>query len=582
MGSIPTWRAIFTQMIKVAEGAVSLKVSGPVDELRALRKAFQYQPENYWRADSYQIYLRSNGAQGWDGYLRPFEFVRGASDRAKLMRGYLSDLIQKCEELSIEVCRDELLARPFAGMTPDDVPTDAVASSFELDEAQRACIAAWLSSAIGINYVTVSGGKTVMFCAAAALIKKRYPDARFLYFTQTERLVNQVFSEAKKFLPDWGITQYGGGKKDPTGSDLVVATGSMLGRNFKQLEKDGWFKTFMAVLIDEAHHASSPTWTKVLESVPAFFRLGASDTRKEDDLVAWNKIRGLIGPRLEEVKMNDLIEQGRVAKPFIRLIDEPTWSGMFSGVTHAAEEHSQAFALLNGVWKKGTYLGPVYEHDPESEDGFKYDRKGNRVSVINLHTILIDELEYEVESRYCLLDRVRDKAIITFKERNNEIVGWVHEYAEVRKLPTLVVCTPTLHILILEALIKKKLGDPERVRILYSDHTTAERDEAFEWLKSTPGSVLISSLVKEGVSINELRAGVVADYVAGWEVARQIIGRFVRKKPDGENVAHITMFVERQHPKLFSKSVEMFERLAKSGIHFDKSTCTYSVCQKQN
>jgi superfamily II DNA or RNA helicase len=129
--------------------------------------------------------------------------------------------------------------------------------------------------------------------------------------------------------------------------------------------------------------------------------------------------------------------------------------------------------------------------------------------------------------------------------------------------PTLVICTPTLHILILKALISKELG-ADKVRILYSEHDSKERDEVFEWLQSTPGGVLISSLVKEGVSLPAVRGGVVADYLAGWQPARQYIGRFIRKKPTGDNYAEVTIFVERQHPKLAIKSVQMLDKLSKT------------------
>ena len=72
--------------------------------------------------------------------------------------------------------------------------------------------------------------------------------------------------------------------------------------------------------------------------------------------------------------------------------------------------------------------------------------------------------------------------------------------------------------------------------------------------------MLISPLVKIGVSIPELKAGVVADYIADPEFFQQIIGRFIRKKTSGSNTAEIMVFNDVQHPsyaagcsKLFSK-----------------------------
>ena len=83
----------------------------------------------------------------------------------------------------------------------------------------------------------------------------------------------------------------------------------------------------------------------------------------------------------------------------------------------------------------------------------------------------------------------------------------------------------------------------------------------FSWFKAQKkGCVLITSIVKEGVSINEIKAGVVADYVADWEYGNQIVGRFIRKKKDTDK-AYITWFIERQHEGLRKKSLKVFSQL---------------------
>jgi superfamily II DNA or RNA helicase len=151
----------------------------------------------------------------------------------------------------------------------------------------------------------------------------------------------------------------------------------------------------------------------------------------------------------------------------------------------------------------------------------------------------------EIESRWCLLNRAYDKAIIGFKERNNLIVKWA-QYFSGRGLPTVLVCTRTLHCFILEGMLSKVI-DPDLVDVLIGEHTPTQRNKCFAWFKETPGAILITPLVKEGVSINEIRAGVVCDYVADFEVANQIIGRFLRQK-DTDNTAEIVWFNDYQHP----------------------------------
>lgn len=124
-----------------------------------------------------------------------------------------------------------------------------------------------------------------------------------------------------------------------------------------------------------------------------------------------------------------------------------------------------------------------------------------------------------------------------------------------------MIATRTLHVLLLQAGLEKVV-DPKLVKILFSENDTVERDETFAWLKETPGSILVSPLVKEGVSLPELTAGVVADYVGSVDLARQIIGRFIRKKRHREeNAAKIVWFVDRQIPSYRRGSLDLLRSL---------------------
>lgn len=598
-------------MLTIIESAVWLKITGPLQEMEVIDKKFRFHPDQYWRADSYQIWEMTQGKSGWDGFTHPFKIIarKGEPLRAEMRRGFKDDLLEALKKANIQLSESsKLLNSPFRELVADDLPDDLVQGEHPLDEWQRNCIAQWLKHGFGNNRMAINAGKTMTFAAAASMIKRKFPDARFLYFTQTERLINQVVKELRNnFLPGWDIAQFGGGKNDlfkvshqtgammfnpKAGSDIVVATGMSLNKNFSKLLKLGWFKTFMGVLVDESHHASSPSWEKVLMATPAFFRLGASDSLKEDDVSRHNVIRGLLGPVRGEVHTGDLIEVGRSAKPHIYVVDTPQWKGKYSHCQHAPEEDTEAWVLLDEEWKKGIYLGPALEraepredgtYAPAEEDGFKRvpakkDRDGNfhesekdgfkrdengdtiTIKVPSYHRVVIDKEEFELPSRWCLLDRLYDRAIIRFKERNALIATWAEYYSK-KDLQTLVVCTRTLHVLILEALIKERVGE-DMVKILFSEHNTKQRDKVFDWFRATPGAVLITPLVKEGVSINEIRAGVIADPVVDWEVANQIIGRFVRKKKV-DNQTFITWLIDRQHPRFERNGIQLFKNLEK-------------------
>lgn len=923
-------------MILISEGPTRLTLSGNEREISAVAQKLRYHPQGYFHSPKFKAYQLTDGREGWDGYLSPIRIKDDGT--AFCLRGHKDTIIRLARKMSFNVDTRECLESPFAELTPDDLPDDLIAAEFALDEYQRESVAYWLKNGMGVNKLAVNSGKTACFAAAAEMILRRFSEERCLYITQSERLARQAFRDMSNFLPHRNISQYGGGKRDKTGKEIVVSTVAMLWKNHSTLLKERWFNEFIAILYDECfpagtlvdgipiekiktgtpvtsynhiagrlekkpvlrlfhrkaqrlirietengtlvctpnhpifvnnsylpaflvrpgdnmvhcamrmynddkkiqlhsqphlpgmsktveiknqnsqilflavpdcgqakaltknpknmclvpdqipvfkkvgpntgktrkenllltrlfqclqsndffknngqneseicfrthektqsneaagcpgktknfnegletentwrkwkihsptgntgssielgygssysnppeawftwaaqllqnqhcqsnlensnrsgrlrtqnpvgqtagreknsifrservesveilergnneeferlcpkgdvynleiegnnnyfannylvhncHHVAAPTSQKLIMLMPAFFRLGASDTKKEKDAGDVAKIRGLLGPIRYTVPVGVYIDMGRSAKPTIYVVENPAWKDRFSELPHIVKPNTPAWALIDDQWRSGTYVGPVFERDEEGkikttikkqledevdegevvkEDGTTQAIKMARwkevkvpITVNGYHALQFpgDKQQYEIESTWCLLERVNDRALIRFKERNQLIVDWTHYYSRVRKFPTLVVCTRTLHIYILESLIKKAVGD-DRVQILLGDHTSKERDRVFDWFRHTPGGVLISPLVQEGVSINEIRGGVIADYVGDWERANQIIGRFIRKKQD-ENEAHITWFFDNQHESLRRGSKRVLNRL---------------------
>lgn len=555
-------------MISLIEDATRLLlVSDHRSELEKLENVFKYRPNGYFFTPAYKEWEHSEGESGWDGWARPLKVI--SQHRALVDRGRRDEVLDACRLNKIDVDTQKLLPRHFKDVVLEDIPVDLL-RDLTLDDHQRACILAWLKAGIGIHKVTVSGGKTALLAGAAAMIKKGDPSCRFLYVTHTERLVKQSFKEMKRFLPTWNISQYGGGTKNNEGTDMVVATLSMIRNNLKELKREEWFNTFGGILFDESHHAAAPSSQDILRAIPAYFRLGCSDSMKENNPSAYWTIVGLLGPKLNTVKFSTMAEAGRVARPTIYLVERESWRNKFEHLPNVVSPNSPAWALIKDKWVKGTYLGPVFQKNSRGtviqETRRVFDEKaGEVVSVkenateMGLHRIEINGRVHEIESVNCLLHRLYDQAIVRFQERNDLVVEWANWYSK-RKLPTLIVCTRSIHIEILETLLIESGMAEDNIQCLYG--SGQDRDGIIDWFKEAPGGpVLISSLIKEGVSINEIRAGVVADYVADYEAANQMIGRFVRPKKTGDNTAEITFFIDSQHPTMRRNSNAMFRKL---------------------
>lgn len=308
------------------------------------------------------------------------------------------------------------------------------------------------------------------------------------------------------------------------------------------------------VLVHNCHHAKATTWSTVIRLCPALFRFGASDTVKDErkeDICDFYSIRGLLGPLRSMIDVTPLIHSGRVAKPHLHLVDIAEWDGRYDHIPHKAEVGTTAWCLLDSGWHKGIYKGGAI-------DETVVDRFGQPLELTGSHTIeLPDRGDVDVESRWCLLERAYDVGVIRNKERNKLAVQWAQHFTG-KGWPTLVVATRRLHVLILEQLMTTAGMD---VKTLTGDDTTKERDTVFKWLMQKPGRVLVSPLVKEGVSLPELRGGVIADVVASPDLARQLIGRFIRKKPTGDNEAHVAWFIDRQYASARRNCLKLFEEL---------------------
>ena len=561
-------------MITLNEKSAVVYMAGDEGDLYSLKHSLEFPHPQRDRIDLYVWYKRTlndeKGPKGWNGMVSPIKVRNGTGE---FLRGHREAVVAKAKELGITLdSTSKFLNSPFSKITTDDIAGDCIAGDFELDENQREVIAAWLRHGTGIGKIAVNGGKTAAFAGFAATLKSHIDEARFLYVTDRERLTSQVDREMQRFLPGWDITKYGGNGKDNTGKDMVVCTLAMLRTHFAELVVDGWFDTFNAILFDESHHAQAEQAEKLLLACnSAFFRVGASDTAKEDDPIAQMRITGLLGPVRTVVEQSTLIEAGRSAVPHIYLVDVPEWENKFSGIPYSVAINTPAWVLLSGeeTMRKGVYKGPVYEKDAKGNIVMQKRRvlsgttmTSAEVPVIRpgFHTIEIDEIDYEIDSSYCLLKRAVDKAIIQFKERNDLVVEWSKYFSDQGKR-TLVVATRTMHVLILESLIFDAV-DPEIVRVLMGEDGKSKRDHTFDWFKRTPGAVLITPLVKEGVSINEIEAGVIADYVGDPEYANQIVGRFLRKK-EGDNKAEIVWFVDRQQRRFKTGCQAMLKKLSK-------------------
>src|SRR6478609_8248827 len=107
------------QVLTVDETATILDVRGDKVVMDALDMHFAYNPEGYWRAESYQRWRESDGKKGWDGYIRPLK--RRLHTRGIIQRGHLAEIQDWCLKSRVKIV-GKVLPRPFEHVTADDIP----------------------------------------------------------------------------------------------------------------------------------------------------------------------------------------------------------------------------------------------------------------------------------------------------------------------------------------------------------------------------------------------------------------------------------------------------------------------------
>ncbi len=133
-------------------------------------------------------------------------------------------------------------------------------------------------------------GKTVMFLATADRILDENPAARILIIAHRRELIYQPIERAAQFWPHihqkMGIVM---ANQNDFASQVIVSTIQSL-TSGDRLEKIQSAGEIGFVIIDEAHHGTSDTYRKVIDSLPNAKVLGCTATPKRTDRQALGQI----------------------------------------------------------------------------------------------------------------------------------------------------------------------------------------------------------------------------------------------------------------------------------------------------
>ena len=215
-----------------------------------------------------------------------------------------------------------------------NVPVDFPEFKFELRQSQKDVYDEIEDNAI-IN-AWVSWGKTFTGLAIAGKLGQKT-----LVVTHTVPLRNQWAKEVKKvFGIEAGIIGSGRFELD---APIVIGNTQTLYRNIDKIRKE-----FGTIILDEMHHVSSPTFSKILDTNYCRYKIGLSGTieRKDGKHVVF---RDYFGSKLfQPPKENYMIPTVHLVHSEIRFMDgaKIPWANRVSALSNDEEYRPVSYTHL--------------------------------------------------------------------------------------------------------------------------------------------------------------------------------------------------------------------------------------------
>jgi len=248
----------------------------------------------------------------------------------------------KTDLISIPVGRTDLIPKNFEIVDKRvKIPAQFPKFKFDLRDSQKAVYEEIEDSAI-IN-AWVSWGKTFTGLAIAGKLGQKT-----LVVTHTVPLRNQWAKEVNKVF---GIKPgiIGSGKFE-TDSPIVIGNTQTLYRNLEKIKK-----MFGCVILDEMHHVSSPTFSKVIDGNHARYKIGLSGTieRKDGKHVVF---RDYFGSKVfKPPKENFMVPSIHVYKSSCRFMDGANipWAKRVNALVNQDEYRHSVSMLASAYAARG-------------------------------------------------------------------------------------------------------------------------------------------------------------------------------------------------------------------------------------
>jgi len=498
------------QIIRIARNA---RVAKLVDDSVKVKEIVQ-SLTSYKSAGSEYSYAARN--DDWDGVSTFFEW-----GNATFPAGFTKPL---CAELKKRGFVPQVIQKPLPEALGPDMPRiDGFGYTAQYDY-QPKVVRTLVREGAGIAQIATGGGKSRVANMAVSRIRRPtlFITTRFVLMYQMQR----AFEESFTFQLDNGDTFFKGKQVGVIGDGefaprraVTVAMVQTLVQRLKEPDRSKpkaeqerqakvraatlkYLEMVEFVILEEAHEVSGNSYYAIMDACRnAHFRLALTATPfMKDDQEANMRLLACTGPVMARVTEKELIERGVLARPYFRY-HTVGYSPDRLGLKQMNETGVKSTVLGNGTgWQRAYKLGIIYN-----------------------------------------------------ATRNALIVKEALRAAELG-LPVMLLVLQKAH----GRLLEKRMSEAGlRVNFVFGESSKQTRQDALNDLRDGNTQVLIGSTIMDvGVDVPAVGCVILAGGGKAEVALRQRIGRGLRAKKQGANVALIIDFIDQSNNHLRQHSLE--------------------------
>lgn len=406
----------------------------------------------------------------------------------------------------------------------------APVKGFEYRDYQLEGLREMLKQKRGTVEVATNGGKSVMIAGILKTIEEAYPDPhtpKALVLTHRKEIFQQLNELLSKTLkPQIGrITT----KSCKCGHARVTLAmiGTLINRIGSYKHVTEFFEQHRIILIDECHHLQARTFYDLFMNSNAAVRIGFSGTIPDDESYAGARVRAATGGRIINVTNQELMEAGYSADTSVEMLS-----------------HDSSLLFPKSFYKTAAIEYSKTELDGQSVFSYKGGFKNATV---------------------------RGK-FFSWYQRKCIDIGMIRNHKRTAKFVRRIRARPDKQHLV----IAERLKHGENILTMLKDlgesaafvhGSSKDRDQQVARFRAGKLRILVAStILDEGVDIDRIDVLALAGCMKSNRAMRQRLGRSLREKKHGPNIATVIDIQDKGNKYLERYSEERLKIWEEEGL----------------